>query len=39
MTGDSQRTLKFSYNTYNNNEYDWNSYTEFASTKNWALSY
>jgi hypothetical protein len=39
MTGDSQRTLKFSYNTYSNNEYDWSSYTEFASTKNWALSY
>ena len=39
MTGDSQRTIKFSYNTYNNNVYDWNSYTEFASKKNWALSY
>lgn len=39
MTGDSQRTLKFSYNTYNNNSSNWNAYTEFASTKNWALSY
>lgn len=39
MTGDSQRTIKFSYNTYSNNEYDWNSYTEFASKKNWAISY
>lgn len=39
MTGDSQRTLKFSYNTYSNNSSNWDTYTEFASTKNWALSY
>lgn len=39
MTGDSQRTLKLSYNTYSNNSSNWDAYTEFASTKNWALSY
>lgn len=39
MTGDSQRTLKFSYNTYSNNSSNWDAYTELASKKNWALSY
>lgn len=39
MTGDSQRTLKFSTNTYIINEQNWDTYTEFASKKNWAISY
>lgn len=39
MTGDSQRTLKFSQNTYSNNSSNWDAYTSLASKKNWAISF